>query len=313
MLPVGVGITTSGFVIFLRLRMGRESTMMRAVLSLNNWINMKHNNLVEVKNLYKSYGDLSVLKGVSFSAAEHQVVSLIGASGSGKSTLLRCLNLLEIPERGDIQIGGVTLPLSPEVSHHTDTHTGWFQRIFRMKESKRTVSNPVLLRQVRAQLGMVFQHFNLWQHLSVLENVIEAPIRVQNTVRNEAESYAMHLLERVGLADKAQAYPSQLSGGQQQRVAIARALAMQPSVLLFDEPTSALDPEMVGEVLSVMRDLAAEGRTMIMVTHEMGFAKEVSDQVIFLHQGTIGEQGSAEQLFSAPQTEACQNFLNKVL
>lgn len=275
---------------------------------------MKKNDLVSVGGLYKSYGDLPVIKGVSFSAAEHQVVSLIGASGSGKSTLLRCLNLLEIPEQGDIEIAGVTLPLSSPVlsTGVSSALHGLSSRVFKSKR-KRRVTDQKLLRQVRSQLGMVFQHFNLWQHMSVLENIVEAPIHVHKQASHEAEAYAMHLLERVGLVDKSNAYPSQLSGGQQQRVAIARALAMQPKVLLFDEPTSALDPEMVGEVLNVMRDLADEGRTMIMVTHEMGFAREVSDQVIFLHQGLIGEQGSADQVFTAPETEACQSFLNKVL
>ncbi len=255
---------------------------------------VKHDYL-RVENLHKSFGSFEVIKGVSFSIDEHKVLSLLGASGSGKSTILRCINLLNIPTRGDIYIDGERLPLS-------DPDTG-----------PRRVTDARKLCQIRARLGMVFQQFNLWAHLTVLGNVIEGPIQVLGMPKDEAIAKAEHFLERVGIANKKDAYPSQLSGGQQQRVAIARTLAMDPKVLLFDEPTSALDPEMVGEVLSVMRDLAAEGRSMVVVTHEMGFAREVSDKVIFLHQGRISEEGDPEQVFGNPRSPECQQFLKQVL
>ncbi|HEY8594812.1 MAG TPA: ATP-binding cassette domain-containing protein [Devosiaceae bacterium] len=251
--------------------------------------------LLAVKDIHKSFGPLEVLKGVSLSAKQHEVVSLIGASGSGKSTLLRCINLLEIPERGEISVDGKRLPLSPEGHGH--------RRILDQHE----------VRLMRTSLAMVFQNFNLWAHLTIVQNVMEAPVHVLKVPKAEARERAEALLARVGLSEKLDAYPSHLSGGQQQRAAIARALAMQPKILLFDEPTSALDPELVGEVLAVMRDLASEGRTMVVVTHEMGFAREVSDKVVFLHKGLIGEQGSPETLFQSPQTEACQKFLASVL
>ncbi|MFP4536679.1 MAG: ABC transporter ATP-binding protein [Dichotomicrobium sp.] len=245
--------------------------------------------------MHKRFGSLEVLKGVSLQAAEHQVVSLIGASGSGKSTLLRCINLLAIPDKGDIWIDGVRLPLSSGDRPH------------------RRITDKKAVRLMRARLAMVFQDFNLWAHMTILENVMEAPVQVLGASRAETREKAEALLERVGIADKRDNYPSQLSGGQQQRAAIARALAMEPKILLFDEPTSALDPELVGEVLRVMRDLAEEGRTMLVVSHEMSFVREVSNKVIFLHRGLIEEEGAPSELFRAPKTEACQKFLSSVI
>ena len=256
---------------------------------------MSDNAIIRVENLHKSYGPLEVIKGVSLTANEHDVISLIGASGSGKSTILRCINLLEIPTAGEIYIDGQRLPLSPP------------------KNGVRKVTSENTLRKIRTNLGMVFQSFNLWSHLSVIENIIEAPIHVLKKSKAEATEIANGLLKRVGISEKRDMYPSQLSGGQQQRVAIARTLALDPKVMLFDEPTSALDPEMVGEVLEVMRDLASEGRTMIVVTHEMGFAREVCNHVVFLENGTIGEEGPPSKLFNSPQTESCRQFLSKVL
>ena len=250
---------------------------------------------LSVRDIHKRFDKLEVLKGISFGAKEHEVVSLIGASGSGKSTLLRCINLLEIPDKGDIWIDDKRLPLSTP-----DTKS-------------RRITNEREVREMRARLAMVFQGFNLWSHLTILENVIEGPVRVLGQSKMEAIVTARELLEQVGISDKLDVYPSHLSGGQKQRAAIARALAMQPKIILFDEPTSALDPELVGEVLSVMRDLAREGRTMIVVTHEMGFAREISDRVIFLHEGGIGEQGTPDELFGAPESEACRKFLASVL
>jgi len=250
---------------------------------------------LSVRNIHKSFAELQVLKGITFGAREHEVVTLIGASGSGKSTLLRCINLLEIPDQGDVWIDGNRLPLS------------------KTNGQSRKITNQREVRQMRARLAMVFQGFNLWSHLSILENVIEGPIRVLGQNRAQAIAQAREILAKVDISDKLDAYPSHLSGGQKQRAAIARALAMQPKIILFDEPTSALDPELVGEVLGVMRDLASEGRTMIVVTHEMGFAREISDRVIFLHKGVIGEQGPPEQLFETPQTDACRKFLASVL
>ncbi|MDF2095573.1 ABC transporter ATP-binding protein [Aquibaculum arenosum] len=244
-----------------------------------------------VEDIHKAFGPLEVLKGVSLSAAEGDVIALIGASGSGKSTLLRCINLLEIPDSGRIRLRGEPLE---------------------MTRDRRGQSRPANWRQVdriRSRLGMVFQSFNLWTHMTVLQNVIEAPVHVLGKPKREVSEQAMALLEKVGIADKASAYPAHLSGGQQQRAAIARALAMEPEVMLFDEPTSALDPELVGDVLRVMRQLAEEGRTMIIVTHEMGFAREVSSEVIYLHQGRIEEQGPPEQVFGSPRSERCRQFL----
>ena len=245
---------------------------------------------IVVSGLQKSFGALEVLKGVSLTANEGDVISMIGSSGSGKSTFLRCINLLETPDAGTITVGGETI---------------------RMVE-KRGHLRPADQRQVdrvRSTLGMVFQQFNLWSHMTVLENVVEAPLHVLKVPKAEALERGRYYLDKVGIADKAEHYPSHLSGGQQQRAAIARALAMHPKALLFDEPTSALDPELVGEVLRVIRQLAEEGRTMLVVTHEMGFAREVSEQVIFLHAGRIEEQGPPARLFEAPKSERLRQFL----
>jgi octopine/nopaline transport system ATP-binding protein len=223
------------------------------------------------------------------------VISILGASGSGKSTLLRCINLLEIPEQGEVIVNGETIGLRAR------------------SDGRREPVDRTQVDRIRTQLAMVFQNFNLWSHMTVIENVIEAPVHVQRRPRADAVREAEALLEKVGIADKRDAYPAHLSGGQQQRAAIARALAMHPRVLLFDEPTSALDPELVGEVLRVMVALAAEGRTMLVVTHEMGFAREVSNRVIFLNQGVIEEQGKPAELFGAPQSDRLRQFLSSHL
>ncbi len=243
-----------------------------------------------VHDIYKRFGSLEVLKGVSVTAHEGDVIALIGASGSGKSTFLRCLNLLEIPDSGQVWVQG---------------------ELIEMKTGKRGTepANRVQVDRIRAKLGMVFQSFNLWAHMTVLENVIEAPVHVLGMSRPEAVDRAESLLEKVGIAEKRGHFPAHLSGGQQQRAAIARALAMEPAVMLFDEATSALDPELVGEVLKVIRDLADEGRTMLLVTHEMGFAREVADQVIYLHEGRIEEQGTPAEVFENPRSERCKQFL----
>lgn len=242
-------------------------------------------------NIHKRFGALEVLKGVSLTAHQGDVIALIGSSGSGKSTFLRCINLLETPDDGRITVDGETITL--------------------VKRHGRTV--PADVRQVeriRTRLGMVFQQFNLWSHMTALENIIEGPVYVLGRPRRDALAQAAALLDKVGLSQDCGArYPSQLSGGQQQRIAIARALAMEPKALLFDEPTSALDPELVGEVLKVMRKLAEEGRTMVVVTHEMGFAREVSNQVIFLHQGKIEEAGDPKSVFAQAKSERLRQFL----
>ncbi|OEU49438.1 MAG: histidine/lysine/arginine/ornithine ABC transporter ATP-binding protein [Desulfobulbaceae bacterium S3730MH12] len=246
---------------------------------------------ISVENLHKSFGTNEVLKGVNLSASQGEVISILGSSGSGKSTLLRCINLLEIPNSGILRVSG------EEVL---------------MKKNRRGENQPVDKRQVeriRAKLAMVFQQFNLWSHMTILDNVSEAPIHVLKKGRKTAREKAVHYLEKVGIGDKLDAYPAQLSGGQQQRAAIARALAMEPEVILFDEPTSALDPELVGEVLQVIRDLALEGRTMIVVTHEMGFAKEVSSRTIFLDEGLIIEDGSPAEIFDTPKTDRFKAFI----
>ena len=246
---------------------------------------------IEVEDLHKRFADLEVLKGVSMTAHQGDVISMIGSSGSGKSTFLRCINLLETPDDGRVLVNG---------------------ELIRMKRQRDGSAVPADRRQVdriRASLGMVFQSFNLWAHMTVLENVIEAPVHVLKQPRGEAVEYAMELLAKVGIADKRDHYPSHLSGGQQQRAAIARALAMRPKVMLFDEPTSALDPELVGEVLRVIRQLAEEGNTMLLVTHEMRFAREVSSQVVFLHQGRVEEAGPPAQVFDNPRSERCRQFL----
>ena len=244
------------------------------------------------EDIHKSFGDLAVLRGVSLSAAVGEAIAIIGSSGSGKSTFLRCINFLEIPDRGRIVLDG------EELQVRTD------------RAGRLTGVDRKQIVRLRSQLGMVFQSFNLWAHMTVLQNITEGPVQVLKCSKAAAREEAMALLEKVGLGSKHDSYPAQLSGGQQQRVAIARALAMQPKVLLFDEPTSSLDPELVGEVLRVIQDLAREGRTMIIVTHEMGFAREVSDRTIFLHRGRIEEQGQSADLFGAPKSERLQQFLS---
>jgi polar amino acid transport system ATP-binding protein len=240
--------------------------------------------VIEIKDLYKRFGDLEVLKGISVDIKESEVVCIIGPSGSGKSTFLRCINLLEMPSSGEIIIDG-----------------------------QKITDKGININSIREDAGMVFQHFNLFPHKTTLENVALAPIKVRKLPKEEAEKRALELLNKVGLADKANVYPSSLSGGQKQRVAIARALAMHPKVMLFDEPTSALDPEMVGEVLGVMKDLVQAGMTMIVVTHEMGFAREVADRVLFMDEGIIMEQGTPADIFSNAQHERTKSFLSKVL
>ncbi len=239
--------------------------------------------IIEIKNLHKSFGHVDVLKGVDLSIEEKEVVVIIGPSGSGKSTLLRCMNYLEEPTSGDITVNGMKL------DKHAD------------------------INKIRENIGMVFQRFNLFPHMTVLENIILAPVKVLGISKAKAVETARELLQRVGLQEKENAYPSQLSGGQQQRVAIARALAMNPKVMLFDEPTSALDPEMVTEVLDVMKNLAKQGMTMVVVTHEMGFAKEVGDRVLFVDEGRIIEQGTPKEIFESPKQERTKLFLSKIL
>lgn len=240
--------------------------------------------MITVKNLHKSFGDVHVLTGIDEHISSGEVVVIIGPSGSGKSTFLRCLNLLEQPTDGEIYVDN-ELITSPKVD----------------------------VNKVRQKMGMVFQQFNLFPHLTIMENITLAPVKLKKMTKEEAIKKGEELLERVGLAEKANAYPAQLSGGQKQRVAIARALAMQPEIMLFDEPTSALDPEMVGEVLDVMKELAKSGMTMVVVTHEMGFAREVGTRLLFMDQGVIMEQGKPEDVFSNPQNERTQAFLSKVL
>ena len=240
--------------------------------------------MINVEHLYKSFGKNEVLKDISIDIKQGEVVSVIGPSGSGKSTFLRCINLLETPTEGKISVAGVDL---------TDKKTN--------------------VTKAREKIGMVFQHFHLFPHLTVLENLTYAPLKVKRISKAEAEEKGLALLERVGLSDKQDAYPSSLSGGQKQRVAIARALAMEPDLMLFDEPTSALDPEMVKEVLDVMKDLAESGMTMLVVTHEMGFAREVADRVIFLDQGLLIEEGEPHAFFNNPKSERAKDFLDKIL
>ena len=247
--------------------------------------------VIEIQNLHKSYGDLEVLKGVDIRAKRGDVVSLIGSSGSGKSTLLRCANLLEDSQHGEILFKGEPV--------------AW--------ASKGLARRPAQAKQVlriRTNLSMVFQQFNLWAHMTILQNVIEAPVTVLGRARDEVEAAARGYLDKVGIGDKCDAYPAQLSGGQQQRAAIARALCMEPEALLFDEPTSALDPELEQEVVKVIKDLAAEGRTMLIVTHDMKLARDVSDHVVFLHQGRIEEEGPPDDLFGAPKSERLRGFLS---
>ena len=247
---------------------------------------------LEIRNLHKRYGDLEVLKGISLTARDGDVISILGSSGSGKSTFLRCINLLENPNEGEIIVAGEQLKLK------------------RAKGGDLIAADGKQINRMRSKLGFVFQNFNLWPHMSVLDNIIEAPRRVLGQSKAEATEVAEALLAKVGIADKRHVYPNQLSGGQQQRAAIARTLAMQPKVILFDEPTSALDPEMVQEVLTVIRSLAEEGRTMLLVTHEMNFAKQVSSEVVFLHQGLVEEMGTPEQVFDNPQSARCKQFMS---
>ncbi|WP_028295022.1 ABC transporter ATP-binding protein [Oceanobacter kriegii] len=246
---------------------------------------------LELIDIHKSYGELEVLKGVTLKANKGDVISILGSSGSGKSTLLRCINLLEKPSKGEIVIGGEQLKLKAG------------------KGNELEAENPRQLEQLRSRLGFVFQQFNLWPHMTILENIMEAPVQVLKVSKKDAKERALKLLAKVGLTGKENAYPAHLSGGQQQRVAIARTLAMEPDVLLFDEPTSALDPELVNEVLAVMKELAEEGRTMLIVTHEMRFARDVSSQVVFLHQGQIEEMGPPEQVFDNPSSERVKEFM----
>lgn len=240
--------------------------------------------MIRVEKLYKNFDDLEVLKGINTNISKGEVVAVIGPSGSGKSTFLRCINRLEEPTSGDIYI-----------------------------ENENIMGKNVDANIMRQKVGMVFQHFNLFPHKSVLENLTLGPIKLKKMSKSEAEALAMKLLKKVGLEDKKNSYPKKLSGGQKQRVAIARALAMEPEVMLFDEPTSALDPEMVGEVLQVMRELANEGMTMVVVTHEMGFAREVADRVMFVDEGRVKEQGTPEEFFANPKDERLKEFLSKVL
>ena len=247
---------------------------------------------LQVENIHKRFGANEVLKGVSLTAHAGDVISIIGSSGSGKSTFLRCINLLEKPHQGRIVVAGEELQLTPGADGQLDA------------------ADPKQLQRLRTKLAMVFQHFNLWAHMTVLQNIIEAPVHVMKIPRDQAMATARNYLAKVGLEGKEDSYPAHLSGGQQQRVAIARALAMEPEVMLFDEPTSALDPELVSEVLKVMKNLALEGRTMVVVTHEMGFAREVANHLIFLHQGVIEEEGEPAQVFARPRSERLAQFLS---
>ncbi|RWH21121.1 MAG: ABC transporter ATP-binding protein [Mesorhizobium sp.] len=249
---------------------------------------------IHIEDLHKTFGTLHVLKGVSLSARDGDVVAVIGSSGSGKSTLLRCINCLESPTSGVIRVNGEEIRLKPDGNGST------------------VPADRKQIERIRSRLGMVFQSFNLWNHLTLIENVIEVPVSVLGVKRERATAEAEKLLARVGLLEKRDIYPAFLSGGQQQRGAIARALAVQPRVMLFDEPTSALDPELVGEVLAVIAGLAREGRTMILVTHEMKFAREVATHVVFLHEGRLEEEGSPDALFSSPKSERLQQFIRRV-
>ncbi len=250
--------------------------------------------VLEARNIHKSFDQLHVLKGVSLMAHKGDVITILGSSGSGKSTFLRCMNLLERPEQGDILLNGEALK-------------------FKQTRHGREPADKRQLVRFRTQLSMVFQSFNLWSHMTIMENMIEAPVQVLGLSKDEAISRAELLLDKVGMRDKRDNHPIQLSGGQQQRVAIARALAMQPEVILFDEPTSALDPELVGEVLEIMKNIANEGTTMIVVTHELGFAREVSDQIVFFHKGQVEEAGTPDAFFNRTQSERVIQFLSNNL
>lgn len=256
--------------------------------------NETNEDMVEIRKLRKSFGNNTVLRDVDLTVKQGEVVVIIGASGSGKSTLLRCINLMEVPDCGSIVVDGESIG-----KQNKDGSFGLFPEH--------------VINKSRAQIGMVFQHFNLFAHLTALENVTVGPINVKKIARDKANELGMQMLEKVGLAEKADAYPSRLSGGQKQRVAIARALAMQPKLMLFDEPTSALDPELVGDVLQTMKQLADEGMTMIVVTHEMGFAREVADRVMFFSAGNVLEEGKPEDIFTQPREERTREFLHRVL
>lgn len=247
---------------------------------------------LEIRNLHKRYGEQEILKGISLTARDGDVISILGSSGSGKSTLLRCINLLENPHQGEILVAGEALKLKAA------------------KNGDLVAADNRQINRLRSEIGFVFQNFNLWPHMSILDSIIEAPRRVLGQSKAEAIEAAEALLNKVGIYDKRHSYPAQLSGGQQQRAAIARTLAMKPKVILFDEPTSALDPEMVQEVLNVIRALAEEGRTMLLVTHEMSFARHVSSEVVFLHQGLVEEQGSPQQVFENPTSARCKQFMS---
>jgi ABC-type histidine transport system ATPase subunit len=251
--------------------------------------------ILNIRNIHKRFGELEVLHGISLTANQGDVISLIGSSGSGKSTFLRCINLLEIPDQGEVELDGKAIQFSMN------------------RAGKRIAGDAGQVQTLRSRIAMVFQQFNLWSHMTVLENVSVAPSCVQGLSSAEAKEIGMEFLEKVGIADKADLYPAFMSGGQQQRAAIARALAMRPEAILFDEPTSALDPELVGEVLSVMRKLAEEGTTMIVVTHEMSFARDVSNKTLFLHDGVIEEQGDPARLFSSPESNRLQQFLSSAI
>lgn len=249
---------------------------------------------LEVRNLRKFFGSHEVLKGINLTAHKGDVISILGSSGSGKSTFLRCINLLETPSEGDVLVHGELIAMKTN------------------KLGERLPADRRQVERIRSRLAMVFQSFNLWSHMTVLQNVIEVPIQVLKVPRAEAVEKAEALLQRVGLYERRDYYPGHLSGGQQQRAAIARALAVDPEVMLFDEPTSALDPELVGEVLQVMRNLAEEGRTMLVVTHEMGFARDVSNRVMFLHQGVVEEEGAPQDVFGAPKSERFKQFISSI-
>ena len=247
---------------------------------------------LRVDKLHKSFGQLEVLRGISLEAYEQDVISILGSSGSGKSTLLRCINLLETPTSGNVYVHGNLIKMR------------------KLRSGERVAENRKQVEQIRSKLAMVFQQFNLWSHMTVLQNIIEAPVNVLKIPKTEAIERGKQVLKRVGMYERKDYYPAHLSGGQQQRAGIARALAMEPDMLMFDEPTSALDPELVGEVLKVMRSLAKEGRTMLVVTHEMGFAREVSNRVMFLHEGLVEEDGDPEQVFNNPKSERFREFLS---
>ena len=259
--------------------------------SMNRSVQIDSPMVIEVTDLHKSFGPVEVLKGVSLTARQGDVIAIIGGSGSGKSTMLRCINMLETPTSGQIKVHG------EQIEMKGDGKGGLMP------------ANKGQIQRIRTRLAMVFQSFNLWQHMNLLENVIEVPIHVLGKSKAEATALADSLLKRVGLYDKRDTYPAFLSGGQQQRAAIARALAIEPEVMLFDEPTSALDPELIGEVLSVIRDLAKEGRTMLLVTHEMKFAQEVASRIVFLNNGQIEEEGDPEAIFGAPKSEHLKRFI----